>query len=46
MTAQVQVGIERGAEAMDKGHRPEACCFRRTGTSSLEPVLDRIQKYP
>ncbi len=40
----VQVGIERGAEAVDKGHGPKADGGRRTRTLGLEPLLDACRK--
>ena len=43
---EMQVGIERGAEAMDKGHRPEAGYLRCTGAAGLEAVFDRGEEDP
>ena len=36
---EMQVGIERGAEAMDEGHRPEAGLRGCAGTGGFEPIL-------
>jgi hypothetical protein len=40
----VQVGIECGAEAVDKDHGPKANGGRRTRTLGLEPLLDACRK--
>jgi hypothetical protein len=42
----MEVGIERGAEAMDEGHRPEADLRGCTWAAGLESVLDRFEEGP
>jgi len=42
----VPVGIERGAETMDKGYRPEAGRCGYAATGGFEPILHGIQEDP
>ena len=43
-TMEVQVGIERGAEAVDEGHRPEPGCRTCAGTVRPQALLYRAQE--
>jgi hypothetical protein len=43
---EMQVGVERGAEAMDEGHGTEAGLRGCTGATGLQSVLDRLELDP